>query len=405
MGVLIMKRVTSSLCRAVLILAVICLALSLSGCQKEVVQTREAGLLFYPALPNQPRLQYLRSYSGAEDFDVPQSSAFETFVLGESEIKLDQIVQPYGLDVYKGKIYVCDVGSGNIKVMDLNNNTFSEFHPGRLLQNPVNIIIEPDGTKYITDSTAGRIVVFNSDDKLVSYLGKQHDIKPIDMAIRGDRIYVTDIKNYQVIVMDKRTGKLIKKIGTSVEDDTKWSQDQFPFISDLAINRKGDLYVTDKIKSQVTRLTSEGEFTRTYGKLGSSPDSLVRPKGIAVDKKNRMWVVDSGPASAVKVFRNDGRLLMIFGFLGTDPGQMYMPAAIHIDYDNVDYFRKYAVDGAELEFLVFVTNQYGKQKVSVYGFGTFPPAESLIRLSNEVKPVIQEASGTTETTEKDSNQN
>ena len=51
---------------------------------------------------------------------------------------------------------------------------------------------------------------------------------------------------------------------------------------------------------------------------------------------------------------------------------MYLPAAIHIDYDNVDLFRKYAVDGAQLEFLVIVTNQIGANKVTVYGFGKFP---------------------------------
>jgi hypothetical protein len=38
----------------------------------------------------------------------------------------------------------------------------------------------------------------------------------------------------------------------------------------------------------------------------------------------------------------------------------------------VDLFKDYAVDGAELEFLVIVTNQFGPHKVSIYGFGKFP---------------------------------
>jgi len=41
------------------------------------------------------------------------------------------------------------------------------------------------------------------------------------------------------------------------------------------------------------------------------------------------------------------------------------------DYDNVDLFRKYAVPGADIEFLVLVSNQYGPNKISVYGFGSF----------------------------------
>ena len=51
---------------------------------------------------------------------------------------------------------------------------------------------------------------------------------------------------------------------------------------------------------------------------------------------------------------------------------MFLPAGIHIDYDNVDLFREYAVDGAQLEFVVLVTNQFGPHKVAVYGFGQFP---------------------------------
>ena len=66
---------------------------------------------------------------------------------------------------------------------------------------------------------------------------------------------------------------------------------------------------------------------------------------------------------------------------------MYMPVSIRIDYDNVDLFRKYAVDGAKLEFLVLVTNQFGPNKVSVYGFGQFPavaPSSEVEEKSDEV---------------------
>ncbi|MFC1635742.1 hypothetical protein ACFL5Z_12955, partial [Planctomycetota bacterium] len=54
------------------------------------------------------------------------------------------------------------------------------------------------------------------------------------------------------------------------------------------------------------------------------------------------------------------------------PGMMNLPATIIVDYDNVEFFQKYAVQGAKIEFLVLVSNQYGPNKISVYGFGTFP---------------------------------
>jgi hypothetical protein len=351
--------------------------LSTSGCQEPVVEKITFGPVFFPPPPDQPRLQFLTSYEGGQNFDIPKPSFLETFVLGESEIPVGTIGIPYGLCIHKGKIYVCDVGQGNIKVMDLANNAFTIFPAGRSLQKPVNLFIEPDGTKYVADSGIGAIAVYNADDKLIFFLGKKLGIKPVDVVVRGSSLYLTDANKNQVLVLDKRSGKLLQRIGKGVEDETMLDSDRFFSIADLELDSHSDIYVSDKIKSQVTKFDSYGEFVRLYGRLGSSPDSLVRPKGIAFDKEDRMWVVDAGPACAVKVFRNDGRLLMYFGTLGSDPGQMYLPATVVIDYENVDLFRKYAVEGAELEFVVLVTNQYGSQKVSVYGFGSFPERYSM----------------------------
>ena len=73
-----------------------------------------------------------------------------------------------------------------------------------------------------------------------------------------------------------------------------------------------------------------------------------------------------------KIYNEQEQLLLIFGLPGNKPGMMNLPAKIVLDYDNVEFFQKYAVPGASIEFLVLVSNQYGPNKISVYGFGTFP---------------------------------
>ncbi|MHC4855341.1 MAG: hypothetical protein ACYS72_02940, partial [Planctomycetota bacterium] len=98
-----------------------------------------------------------------------------------------------------------------------------------------------------------------------------------------------------------------------------------------------------------------------------------RPKGIAVDKAGRMWIVDTA-AQVAKIYNAEGQLLMFFGFPGYGPGNMNLPAAIHIDYDHLDLFKDYFAEGAQIEFLVLVSNQYGS-KINVYGFGKFPVEE------------------------------
>jgi len=275
--------------------------------------------------------------------------------------------------------------------MDLVNRTFTVFPSGRSLAGPTNIFIEPNGTKYVADPLVGAVMVYNAENKPVHFLGKNLVIEPLDLVVRGDRLYLTDAKANQVVVLDKRNGKLLQRIGEGVEDEALLDSNKFFSITDLYLDSEGDIYVGDKIKGQLTRFNSDGVFVRTYGRPGTSPGSLVRAKGVAFDREDRIWVVDAGPACAVKVFRKeDGQLLMYFGTLGSSPGQMYMPATVVIDYDNVDLFRKYAVEGAELEFIVLVTNQYGDQKVSVYGFGSFPEHYSMQALETESAPAKEE---------------
>ncbi|MEA3227204.1 MAG: 6-bladed beta-propeller, partial [Planctomycetota bacterium] len=139
----------------------------------------------------------------------------------------------------------------------------------------------------------------------------------------------------------------------------------------LALDQKGDVYVTDKAAGRITQFDQSGKLRRVIGKWGSNIDEFIRPKGIAVDKDQRIWVIDAA-SEVAKIYDEQARLLLFFGLPGNKPGMMNLPAKIVVDYDNVEYFEQYAVKGAKIEFLVLVSNQYGSNKISVYGFGRFP---------------------------------
>jgi hypothetical protein len=59
---------------------------------------------------------------------------------------------------------------------------------------------------------------------------------------------------------------------------------------------------------------------------------------------------------------------MYFGGSYTKPGDMWLPAKVVIDYKNLDYFQEYVHPSFNLKYLIFVTNQYGPDKINVYGF-------------------------------------
>lgn len=359
--------------RGVLVLGLAALYL-LGGCQSAEPRAAVREPIFFPPPPERPRLQFLKSFSSAGDLGVRGPSGFETFVLGEAEQR-DGIATPYGLAISDGRIYVCDVGKRRVEVLDLANRTFGYMTEDRRLVNPVNIFIDDSGTKYVADPTAGAVFVFDARNSLQAILGRELKISPIDVVVRGPHCYVTDFASNQVVVLEKTTGREVARIGEQGEAET-----QFKLISDLTFGPEGDLYVTDKLKAKIYQFGPSGDLKRTIGRLGDNIDELVRPKGIAVDDSGRIWVVDAGVSmgpsvwstEVVKIYDQQGRLLLFFGRPGNEPGNTNLPAKIVLDYEHVGLFKQYAVPGADIKFLVLVTNQYGPNKVSVYGFGEFP---------------------------------
>jgi DNA-binding beta-propeller fold protein YncE len=134
------------------------------------------------------------------------------------------------------------------------------------------------------------------------------------------------------------------------------------------VDDQGRIYVSDTGGFFVNVYDAEGNFIRQIGELGIEPGRFALPKGIAVDREHRIYVVDAATA-VVQVFDPEGRLLMYFGYpKSSGPGGLYLPAGIAINYDHIPFFEKFAAPGAKLEFVIFITNQAGLQKVSAYGF-------------------------------------
>lgn len=374
--------------RCLVIVGVVLTAYIFCGCQQAEIKPKEETIsepVFFPPLPDKPKLQFLTSFSSLEEKggDVIKPGWFEELIVGKEEEKQSLIVKPYGTAMYDGKLYVCDISRG-ILVLDIKSGTHSYLTQDPRLSNPVNIWID-DGNKYVTDSGAPGIFVFDKNDKLTAIFGRDSGIIPLSVVVHGSKCYVTDQRKRQVVVMDKITGKEIKRIGKRIPDGMGLQGDengQFRLIGDLALDQEGNIYVTDRVTAQISKFDTEGRFVRTFGQAGDAAHNFVRPKGIAIDREDRIWVVDAA-TMVCKIYNAEGRLLLYFGMGGDRPGMMYMPATVVLDYDNVELFQEYAVEGAKLEFLIIVTNQYGPHKVSVFGFGSFPLQEKEIEETKE----------------------
>ncbi len=350
----------------------------------------EAPLVFYPSPPNSPRIQFLTYFTGLEDVGG-QKSGFDKFVTGAQD-ENRRLDKPYGVAINNGKIYVCDTNKG-LMVFDLQNKTFAPDKGAQgmgSLSQPINISIDHDGTKYVADPIRGQVVAFDRNDFYLRAYGEPGGAwKPVDAAAYGDMVYVADAKNAEIKVFDKASGALVRRIAPE-------GAESFIIPTNLAFDGEGYLYVSDTGRFQVIKMDRDGHTKTTFGGVGASSGDFSRPKGVAVDREGRVFVVDSA-FDNVQIFGKDGQLLMYFGTPGVENGKMNLPVKVSIDYDNVSYFQKYADPNFKIEYLILVTNQFGKKMVNVYGFGKekgmrYPSDEELKKETMErLKKMMPEA--------------
>jgi DNA-binding beta-propeller fold protein YncE len=322
-----------------------------------------AGPVFFPPAPDDPRIQFLTAFNSERA--LGSQGKFSEFVVGKERVHRP-IWKPYGLATTKGFIYVCDTQPANVGVVDLKRRRLRYFKPegNAALQLPINIAVDQDGTRYITDTKRQQVLIFDAKDQLVATLGQRGDMKPCGVAVTADRLYVTDMTNHCVRVYDKTTRQQLLQVPRDpAEEKGKLFQP-----TNVAVDGAGRIYVADTAGFAVKIFDARGDHVRTVGDLGLNPGTFALPKGIDVDREGRLYVVDAATA-VTQLFDAEGRLLMFFGEpKSSGPAALYLPAGLRLDYENTEYFQKFVAPGYRLEYLILVTNQAGPNKVAVYGF-------------------------------------
>jgi DNA-binding beta-propeller fold protein YncE len=321
----------------------------------------DAGYVLFPQPPQVARVQFLAAYTSNEDV-LPPLSAFRRFVLGEREIRA--LAKPYGVAIHDGKILVCDTQSRIVVVFDLKIRKleFLGGGPNGRLMKPVNIAIDDDGTRYVVDVGLQRVMVYDRNNVYLRALGDPETWSPTDVAISGKRLYVTDKKSGQVVLLEKATGEELKRFGQLGS-----GEGELYAPTNIEVGADGSVYVSDTGNFRILKFNPRGEFLQQIGSLGRGLGQFVRPKGVAVDRQGRVYVADAAIQN-VQIFNPEGKLLLFFGGAGNGPGQLNLPAKAVVDYDNVDLFADRVAPGYEIEYLIAVTSQYGPNKVNVFGF-------------------------------------
>lgn len=332
-----------------------------AACSKKVSQTSaHRGAIIYPTPPDTARVQFLTAFSSSEN-TIGKQSAFSRFIFGESSVR--PIKKPYGIAIHSGKIYICDTGLGILEIVDFQKNTFDYFDPqgeGKL-KLPLNCFVDNDGKLYVADGLRMQVVVFDAEGKYITALGEADKYKPTDVFVTSDKIWVANIKNNKIHVYSKATNELLYTFPQSEQ-----GQPDFLYSPANLFVTADKVYVSDIGDFKIKVYDHTGKFISSVGSNGTNAGQFVRPKGIAVDREENLYVVDASFENT-QIFNKEGKILMFFGGPYKGPGDMWLPAKVVLDYDNLKFFEKYVDPAYKLNYLILVSNQYGPDKINVYG--------------------------------------
>ena len=337
--------------------------LGVAGCATKPIVRKP---IFYPPAPDEPRIQYLTSFSTSADIEPPPNRLL-TFLTGYKG-KVRSVLKPYGVAVANGRIFLCDTYLGCLCVFDLEHGVFSYFTPRGpgAIGKPINADVDADRNLYVADVERRRVVKFDAQGQYLTAITGNETFRPVDVVARGEKVYVVDTGGRKVRVYDRTSGTELLVVPAATA--TNVSEELYvPINAD--VDDDGNIYVADAAAFRVQIYDPEGQRVKSIGSQGTGFGEFARPKGIALDRGGRMYIVDAA-AQLVQVFDvKTSALLMYFGDPEGSEVPLSLPAGIAIDYDSVQYFQKYADPGFEVEYLVLVTSQYGSPRVSIYGFG------------------------------------
>ncbi len=210
--------------------------------------------------------------------------------------------------------------------------------PGRL-HKPRVAAFDAEDHLFVADLT-DRIQVFDRDGKFLrQWSTPDFNVDgPSGLSIdRQGRLLVADTHFYRILVYN-RDGTLLFQIGDGVQGTTPG---RFGYPTDVVTDRVGNFYVSEYGENDRIQVFSpEGKWLRQWGGHGYEPGEFMRPRAMAIDDQDRIFVADS-TNNRIQVFDTQGKLLNSWGQGGDGPGQLSYPFDVAIGPDHCLYVCEY----------------------------------------------------------------
>jgi hypothetical protein len=238
--------------------------------------------------------------------------------------------QPEGIACRENSLVVADTGNGRLILYSLQNGEprgGKEIKIPQILY-PIRVKINSKGDILVLDERQRKVLRLTSEGTFKQYVelgGLPTDSMVIPAGIdidSSDNIYLLDVTlGGRVLVLDA-DGKIQRQINFPKE---------YGFITDLAVNSKGTVFLADGVKSMVySNAADPGVFAPITGVM---KEDLTFPSNIVADTKGLLFMSDQNAGGIVAVGQ-DGTLRNRMLSLGWKEGSVRYPAQLCIDKDG-----------------------------------------------------------------------
>ena len=298
------------------------------------------------------KLSYQQTFTSDRDVRAYPSfwGKLANVVLGERDVQL--LSRPYGIAVdSRGRMIVTDPGISAVHIFDLAQHKYKLIDRIDKSKDPMIepqcVAVDSKDNIYVTDSVAGKVFVFDPGGKTRHVFGSLKGgegffKRPTGIAIDPEtqNVYVTDTLRDKVFVLDIN-GQVLRTIGRHGAGDGEFN------VPTEVIVRGEIVAVVDSMNFRVQLFDRAGNYKGLIGVTGDPSRDIYRPKGVAIDSENHIYLVE-GESGLVQVFDREGHLLYRFGN-GTGFGRFLLPAGVFIDKND----RVFLVDSYNRRVQVF----------------------------------------------------
>ncbi len=155
---------------------------------------------------------------------------------------------------------------------------------------PGRILISPNGTIYLSEPNNHRVLVYDSNEKLLGSFGRDHGLQsPGGMAFDSKgNLLVLDFGTSSIHVINPR-GEFVKTIGKRGN-----GPGEFAVPREIAVDRFGNLFVADTLNHRIQVFDAEGAFVLAVGRKGLGFGEFNGPEGLAISADDKLYVADRG---------------------------------------------------------------------------------------------------------------